>query len=48
MVWFYKASHKSNPSSIHQGYLVVVKGVEGCPEWGYSHAGSLYPESSER
>jgi len=38
---FYKASHKSNPSSIPQNYVVVVvvvvvTGVEGFPMWGYS------------
>lgn len=37
MVCFYKASHKCNPSSIPQSYVVVlVTGVERFPEWGYS------------
>jgi hypothetical protein len=40
MVCLYKTSNKSNPSSIPQSYVVVVvvvvTGVEGFPEWGYS------------
>jgi hypothetical protein len=35
---FYKASHKSNPSSMPQNYdvvVVVVTGVEGFSVWGY-------------
>jgi len=39
--FFNKASHKCNPSSIPQSYVVVVvvvvvTGVAGFPEWDYS------------
>jgi len=35
MMMMMKASHKSNPLSIPQGYVEMVKGVEGIPEEGY-------------
>ena len=45
LFFFYKASHKCNPSSVPQSYVVVVVTVV---EGFLSHAGNLYAGSSKR